>query len=124
MGGINLLIRFDRSSVCMGDDCVNHSEEIEIDGNTVLSMFIKCYISKRLAFISGGKATWVLRVKDTNMTYKNIAVMAQQWSDAKLLVHDYRLKELAANNEVLELFALYRQQEDPDAVYSQLVTHK
>lgn len=119
-----MLIRFDRSSVCMGDDCVNHSEEIEIDGNTVLSMFIKCYISKRLAFISGGKATWVLRVKDTNMTYKNIAVMAQQWSDAKLLVHDYRLKELAANNEVLELFALYRQQEDPDAVYSQLVTHK
>lgn len=121
---INLIIHFDRDSVCMGDDCESHKETFEIDGNILLSLFTKSHILKRLALVSGGKATWVLRLKTNHITYKDIAVIAQQWKASKLLVQDCRLKGLVANNEFVEIHALYRCQEDPNTVFKKLATNR
>jgi hypothetical protein len=117
-------IQFDRSSVCMGDDITSHEETLEADGGMMLSRFIKSVISKNLALIYGGESTWVLRTKTEQKMYKDVAVIAQQWAEPKLLSHDKRISELAEGNEVPELFALYRAQEDPDTVYESLLNNK
>jgi len=118
-----LKIIFDRSNVCMGDDCQSHKEELETEGEILLSSFIELYILKRLALISGGKATWILRAKTDNETYRDIAVMAQQWKDAKLLINDCKLIDLFNTEKVVDLFALYQLQEDPITTYNKLLSN-
>ena len=52
-----------------------------------------------------------------------LLLLTQQWKEAKLLIQDYKIKELFGDNEVVEMFALYMRQEDPNSVYEKLSTN-
>ena len=60
-------VKFDRDSVCMGDDIESHEIYLDVDEKMTIDDFIKYLYSKSenvIARISGGKATWILQLKN------------------------------------------------------------
>ena len=96
-----------RDSVCAGDDCVSHEEQISIPTFTDPDIFAFQIASKYgLPNITGGQATWICEFNGIK-----IAVLAQQWTSAKALVRSIEYKK---ENEVF--FAYYAQ--DPPEKYT------
>ncbi|OWA37478.1 hypothetical protein B9G55_05335 [Saccharibacillus sp. O16] len=114
-----MIIRLERDSVCMGDDCTApNAASLEIADAARLPELIgqirKMYY---LASIYGGKATWVLYQEQ-----KPLAVVAQQWEEAKYLIDPgTRLFELFSGAASGDLRFAYRTQQDPDEVFRQLL---
>jgi len=74
-----------RESVCQGDDVLAPNEAViyvSADQN-VTELTNKILALDYLANISGGKATWVMKNEDAR-----IAVIAQQWTNAKFLIDE------------------------------------
>ena len=112
-----LKISLNRESVCAGDDCDSH--RIELEFNVKAKIHDLVYTIKKihyLAPISGGKATWVLMNHD-----KEIAVLAQQWENAKYFISDETLlSELTSKDNQIELFVKYRGQWPPEMIYNEI----
>ena len=106
----NLRISIDRDSVCAGDDIDSHRIELEFDEKaTIQDLINKIKKINYLAQISGGKATWIL-MKQGN----EIAVLAQQWRNAKYLISEKTLlSDLTLKENQIGLFFKYRGQWPP-----------
>ncbi|MEV0644906.1 hypothetical protein AB0I28_06545 [Phytomonospora sp. NPDC050363] len=73
-------IELTRDSVAMGDDSRAPHLEI-IEGATIGEVVETILSMPYLAYISGGKATWVVAAAG-----RPLAVVAEQWSEARYLV--------------------------------------
>lgn len=111
-----LFIAIDRDSVHAGDDLTSHASSIKLDPHATLrTLFEAIKTMHYLPDISGGKATWIVCVSD-----KEIGVLAQQWTEPKLVVPiENRLKEAIADHEPRFQFR-YWCQADPDDVFSSI----
>lgn len=75
-------VKLDRDSVCPGDDISSHYLEFEFDSTATISDILKKVRKiNYLALIQGGKATWFILSKHTE-----IAIIKQQWSSPKFLI--------------------------------------
>jgi len=106
-------IHLTRDSVCAADDLhAPHLYKYAIfDNATYEEICLTIIRSDYLPKISGGQATWSLA------SVLPIAVIAQQWSNPKLLnvVHD--LNDLNFVNNILKIHVNYHAQIDPELVY-------
>jgi hypothetical protein len=104
-----------RESVAMGDDTdAPHHYEMTSDDNASLPAIIKAAIQANyLASIGGGKATWIVTSRIP------IAVVAQQWTEPKILTPMPLLSRLDFLDNVLSMHFNYRVQQDPDLVYEE-----
>ena len=111
-----ILIHINRDSVCIGDDTGSHEEIYKMKRDATLSdLFRKVNKKDYLAYIHGGKATWlVINLK------KEIAVIAQQWSKPRYLSGDgiTRLSELEKINDRISIHFRYLGQQDPDWIFN------
>ncbi len=90
-------IMVDRDSVCMGDDIDSHEKTIKITRSMKLSDFIEMIINLRyLPYISGSKATWVVRHKN-----KPLAVIGLK--EYETYISDYETKFITGNIDLAEL---------------------
>ena len=114
-------IKFDRESVCMGDDIGSHETFFDVDEKMTINEFIGFLYSKPNIFpkISGGKATWILQIEKENF-YRNIAVFAQQWKTAKYLNSNLTIGEIIRFKNPTSFYAKYLAQKDPENVYNSL----
>ncbi|WMT39720.1 hypothetical protein RE628_20325 [Paenibacillus sp. D2_2] len=113
-GGFVVIIRFERSSVCMGDDCMapNPAKLNISDTASFKDLIYKIKQINYLPNVYGGKATWILYHGT-----KPMVVVAQQWEEAKYLINqDTKLFELFHNAESTDLEFVYRSQNEPDEV--------
>ena len=104
-----------RESVAIGDDVdAPHHVEITIDDNASLSSIIKAILGSRyLASIAGGKATWIV------VSNIPVAVVAQQWTEPKMLTPVSNLSSLNFSGNVLSIHFDYRVQQDPDLIFEE-----
>lgn len=109
-------IILDRDSVCAGDDAFSHCIEFDIDSSDTISDLLKKVGEiSYLATIQGGKATWVISNKKTE-----IAVIAQQSSsprfllDEKTSIRDFNLEGCS-----IRFHFKYYVQKDPEIVYNE-----
>lgn len=121
-------LSFNRDSVCMGDDCVSHLKTFEVEEQMSINEFINFLKSAPdpqhagiIASIKGGKATWVLQVKNEGGSH-NVAVFAEQWETCKNLVAVDTIGEVINAYNSDKFFAKYLAQKDPDEVYENLIT--
>jgi len=118
-------IKFDRDSVCMGDDIESHAVSFDINEEMSIEEFIDFLYKKSnvIAKISGGKATWVLQLKSEGF-YIDIAVFAQQMNYVKYLSRFQnkltRIGEVTKFRNSTQFFAKYLGQKDPNEVYKNL----
>ncbi|MCL2061399.1 MAG: hypothetical protein FWH03_02080 [Firmicutes bacterium] len=115
-------IKFDRDSVCMGDDCKSHAVSLEVDEKMTVDCLISLLYSKpnAIAKISGGKATWILQIKNGEY-YIDLAVFTEQWKSAKLLKDLFAtVGEIVDFYKPTEFFAKYLAQKNPNKVYKSL----
>ena len=113
-------IKFDRDSVCMGDDVESHAVSFEIDEKMPIDDLIKFLYSKHnvIARISGGKATWILQLKHGDF-YMDIAVFAEQWNSVKRLSSSFdTIGQVIEFYNSCNFFGKYLAQKDPEAVYN------
>jgi hypothetical protein len=114
-------IELTRESVCMGDD-VNAPNKSIInltESETLLNLTKYIFNENYLANISGGKATWVMKINND----KNIAVLAQQWSEQKYLINGKTpIKNFLINNSnnILKIHFDYLAQQNPEIKYQEL----
>ena len=101
-----------RDSVAMGDDDdAPHHREMNIADDTSLQAVIKAVLQSRyLATIGGGKATWTI------ISRIPIAIVAQQWTEPKILMPAPSLSSLDFSDNVLYMHFDYRTQQDPDSI--------
>lgn len=106
-----------RESVCMADDLEEHKIIIKINRNTKLCDFLSCLLKTRfLALISGGKATWVLKLNDILL-----AVVAQEWDEPKYLVNrNKNVNEILNESPGGEVYFKYLAQINPEKTYQKL----
>lgn len=111
-----------RESVCMGDDCLAPNEgTIKIgEEQTIGNLLDLVETEYRLARISDGKATWVLRYNK-----KMIAVVSQDWGKGKLLI-DSNIKvkniiDFSIPKPIL--YYNYLEQIDPNKTYMILMEY-
>jgi hypothetical protein len=110
-------IQLTRDSVAMGDDCyAPHPHTIDLPENaTIIEIIDAITSSSYLANISGGKASWSV------VSHNPIAVIAQQWSKAKILPQfNHSLDSLLKDADGYKLHINYHAQLDPDIVFSVL----
>jgi|GEM_PF-963618 len=136
MEAISIIL--DRDSVCMADDCFSHKKTIDVNKKMKLKDFIlyflklpveKTYTEKGLIeksievfpHISGGNATWILKIRKEYKDICNIAIIAQQWEEPKLLVDNVQIGELVADYNSNEFFMKYLCQTDPEEIYNELI---
>ena len=118
-------IKFDRDSVCMGDDIESHAISFDINEEMSIEEFIDFLYKKHnvIAKINGGKATWVLQLKNEDF-YIDIAVFAEQM-DYVMYLSRFK-NQLTRIGEVIkffnstQFFAKYLGQKDPEEVYNNL----
>jgi len=115
-------IKFDRDSVCIGDDIYSHTESFDVDETMSVDSFINFLYSMPyvIASISGGEATWILQLRKDIHFYIDIAVFAQQWSSVKYISHYTTIGEITKYYGSMEFYAKYLRQIDPDVVYNNL----
>jgi len=98
-----------------GDD-IDAPHEIRLpitDDESLESVISRVVSTNYLASISGGKATWIVESGS-----RPLAVVAQQWPMARLLVGaDYGLAALLNSNTACHLNFRYWCQVDPDQVF-------
>jgi len=103
-----------RESVCAGDD-VDAPHQITLsvpDKYTLEDIARAIQRAGYLPTIQGGKATWSV------VSGVPIAVMAQQWSEPKMLTSlDLVRKELDLSGSTIRVHVNYHAQIDPDIVY-------
>ena len=119
MSGTTLIqVTADRDSVCAGDDVLSHEVMFSVSSSsTVLDLLNVAWRACPLAGIAGGKATWLIDVGNSDTC---IGVMAQQWSQPKLLIAPHtNAAELFTRGEP-SLYFRYWCQSDPDAVFDAL----
>lgn len=116
-----LKITLNRDSVCAGDDVESHRVEVEFEVKaTIQDLVYRIKKTDYLAPISGGKATWILM----NMG-NEIAVLAQQWENAKYFLSETTLlSEMTQKENQIELFLKYRGQWDPERICIEIETKK
>lgn len=108
-------IRYERSSVCMGDDVMTpNAYEFELDEQMTIYELAKLVIKQNyLASIQGGKATWVM-----SSNREDICVIAQQWDNPKMMISGNRMvKDFTEINGVRLFHFSYLVQADPDVIY-------
>jgi hypothetical protein len=111
-------VHLTRDSVAMGDDVdAPHEDTRDLPSGTSVHGAITSVVeSGYLARIAGSSATWILTSADTS-----IAVVAQQWSEPRLLTPgDAALASLAADDGVVRWHFRYLAQRDPVAAYEEL----
>lgn len=113
-----LVIELDRDSVHAGDDLESHRTSIRLDpAVTLRALFEMIQGMGYLPSISGGKSTWIIFSSG-----KQIGILAQQWSETKLLIPaESTLSQYFGDTEPRLLFR-YWCQADPDHVFSQIET--
>ncbi len=107
-------VHLTRHSVCAADDCdAPHLRKFVILGNATYEEICLTIIrSGYLPKIFGGQATWSLA------SVLPIAVVAQQWSNPKLLINEvHDLNDLNFANNILKIHVNYHAQIDPELVY-------
>jgi hypothetical protein len=111
-----MIIRLTRESVCAADDCdAPHPKTITVPNTMTVGDLVKLiqkdYVPRN---IQGGKATWSV------VSSVPIAVLAQQWSDPKLLplitMLDGGVDILTDPEGNLKLHVNYHAQIDPEIV--------
>lgn len=120
---LEMHLRIQRDSVCMGDDMLSHELEIVFNETISLSELVQLIIQnnslpriKYLPTISGDKATWVL-----TYNYRPLAVMAQEWEIPKYLVDkDERLLSFIDFGSHKPIEFQYLAQTDPQMVFERL----
>lgn len=109
-----MIIEVDRQSVAMGDDMWSHAERIEVPDEATLAEVVDQLVARPfLAFIAGGRATWILEVDG-----KAVAVVAQQWDEPRYLIDGSRT--IRSFGEGASLMFKYWKQNDPDEVFEEL----
>ena len=114
-------IKLTRDSVAAGDDCdAPHLIEIDVPNNSSISSVVDHILSLNyLASISSGKAVWSLA------STKPLVLVAQQWSNPKLLAWaNPTVLELANGNNELNLKFNYHAQLNPEIVFEVLSRFK
>lgn len=114
-------IQLTRDSVAMGDDVdAPHRHTIDLPENTTIIEIIDAIISANyLPNIHDGKATWSVASKNP------IALIAQQWTSAKLLPQlHHSLDTLLGNDDGYKIHINYHAQTDPDVAYRVLSRFK
>ena len=119
--GILVKIKFDRDSVCLGDDIDSHNVSFDVDEEMTIDDFIKFLYSKaNIARIGGGEATWILQLRNGRF-YIDIAVFAEQWNTVKYFSTTFfTTGEIIKIYNSNEFFAKYLGQKDPEMVYDNL----
>jgi hypothetical protein len=104
----------------MADDMeFPHDAAITIPDWLVRTVAFAIIKERYLACIAGGLATWILRTDDESGT--PVAVIAQQWTDPKLLVlENASFLDLVRDRELPRAYVQYWCQADPDLVFSAL----
>ena len=113
---LNLLLA--RDSVCMFDDIdAPHKKLTSISQKATLEELTKTIIrSKYLPTIQGGKATWVLKFGN-----KPVAVIAQEWREAKFLVDkDIFICEFTNAEQSIDFYLSYLVQKNPTEIFDSL----
>ena len=116
-----MTLSVERSSVCAGDDLdAPHTESVRVPAEATLAEVLQIVRDNRyLAWISGGKATWIVE------SDRPIAVMAQQWSEPRFLTDPAgAIASCILENSSRQLFFVYWCQVDPTLVYNCLVAGK
>jgi hypothetical protein len=109
-----MIVNVDRSSVAMGDDTYPHAQQMEMsEGSTIAEAVAYLRIHRFLAYIAGGRATWLLEVNG-----RPAAVIAQQWAEPKFAIDPST--ELGSFGPEVSLMFRYRAQIDPDDLYDTL----
>jgi hypothetical protein len=107
-----------RDSVAMGDDMdAPHEWAVAIPPEApIRSLVSKILERKYLATIGGGRATWIVEGK------RPVAVLAQQWRDARWLVEaDSPIMTLRREGGRPDFKIRYWCQIDPEEVYACLL---
>ena len=107
-------VRLTRDSVCAGDDTdAPHEQAFELPFEASWFAFVQALTQRsKLPSISGGHATWVLHSRVP------LAVVAQEWSEPKLLgASEPGPGALAFERGELRFNWEYCVQRDPDAVF-------
>lgn len=103
-----------RDSVAAGDD-IDAPHEIKLpveESASVAHVIVKVTSTSYLPNISGGRATWIVEAGS-----QPIAVLAQQWSEPRYLVHAAQpIDQLVGNAARCHIYFKYWCQADPDAV--------
>ena len=102
-----------RSSVAAGDDVdAPNSHSLSVPDGTPLATIIGGIVqSGYLPRISGGQASWSVT---SNLP---LAVVAQQWSEPRMLASLVRPEDLDNEHGILRLYFNYHTQIDPEIVY-------
>ena len=64
--------------------------------------------------IQGGKATWLAQCNK-----KSIAIIAQEWSEPRIIDKNIKIENLLNDNGDLLIFFIYLSQDDPENAYNQ-----
>jgi hypothetical protein len=108
-----------RDSVNMSDDINAPNEKgISISENATLEELTKTIIiNKYLPSIQNGKASWVL-----NFGNKPIAIIAEEWKEAKFLVDkDKFIYEFTKPEPKVGFYLNYLAQKDPTEIFDTLI---
>ncbi len=112
-------IRLTRESVSQGDDVLAPNEKMIYfhSSKSIVDLTKKILEITYLAQIYGGKATWIMKNENTK-----IAVIAQQWTNAKFLVEEtFSISNLKKSAGCINIHFDYLTQKDPDIVYKNLI---
>ena len=114
-------IKFDRDSVCLGDDINSHEISFDVDEKMTIDDFIGFLYSKTsIARIAGGEATWILQLRSGHF-YIDIAVFAEQWNSVKYFSTPFdTIDQMIRIYNSNDFFAKYLGQKDPEVVYNDL----
>lgn len=108
-----------RDSVAAGDD-IDAPHEIKLsveESASVADVVAKVISAGYLPKISGSRATWIVEAGS-----QPIAVLAQQWSEPRYLVHATDpMAPLIGNSGRCHMYLKYWCQADPDAVLDCLI---
>lgn len=105
-------IRLTRESVCAADDChAPHEKNLTVPDDSTVQDLAETIQREYLPKIQGGRATWSL------VTRVPVAVLAQQWREAKVIFpFDDVVAKLASPGGPVRLHVNYHAQLDPDVV--------
>ena len=115
-------LKFNRDSVCMADDMEDHAVFFDVDEKISVDDLVQFLYSKPnvIPGISGGKATWILQIKNGHF-YRDIAVFAEQWDSVKYISNTglfTSIGEIISFYNPTEFFARYLGQKDPEDIYN------
>ena len=114
-----VLIRLDRDSVAAGDDVEAHDEQRDVDGRRPLERFVSELVwDHYLPAIQGGRSCWILRTSRGGAPLGVVRIQYGRFDGLRLLRHE--APDLAEIGH--SLFFEYATQEDPDDVFSRLLS--